>query len=301
MHKSQIVVSVVILTYGHENYIEQAINGVLMQECNFEVELIITNDCSPDKTDALIIDIIKTHPKTSWIKYIRHEKNIGAMSNFVFTLKEAKGKYIAICDGDDYWTDPLKLQKQVDFLEANKEFVLVSHKRNIIENNKIIKENEEGFFSQCILFKNIIDKIFLDFDSSKIINLDTFLMLFLENFGKFHMMDFTGSVYRLGNQGVWSKIDIERKFYLSQKSLKEMQLFFKLNNLNKSILIIKDYELDNYLRFSKRLKENKHYYKSFNYLLIFIAYTFYYNKFSINRFKSIIHFLFNENKNHHLP
>jgi glycosyltransferase involved in cell wall biosynthesis len=279
-----------MITYAHEKYIQEAIEGVFLQQFNGTIELIIANDHSPDATDEIVKRVIKIAPQHIKVNYTYHENNLGSTPNFILALQQAKGKYIAICDGDDYWIDQLKLQKQVDYLEKNKEFVLVSHKRNVIENNKIIIEKEEGFFSQCILFKNIIDKNFLDFDSSKIINLDTFLMLFLENFGKFHMMDFTGSVYRLGNQGVWSKIDIERKFYLSQKSLKEMQIFFKLNNLNRSILIIKDYELDNYLRFSKRLKENKHYYKSFNYLLIFIAYTFYYNKFSINRFKSIIHF-----------
>jgi glycosyltransferase involved in cell wall biosynthesis len=288
----QPLVSVVMITYAHENFIIQAIEGVLLQQYNGPIEFIIANDNSPDKTDEVIKTFFNNNatPSNIQIKYTKHDTNKGSTPNFIWALQQAKGKYIAICDGDDYWIDQLKLQKQVDYLEKNKEFVLVSHKRDVIENNKIIIEKEEGFFSQCILFKNIIDKNFLDFDSSKIINLDTFLMLFLENFGKFHMMDFTGSVYRLGNQGVWSKIDIERKFYLSQKSLKEMQIFFKLNNLNRSILIIKDYELDNYLRFSKRLKENKHYYKSFNYLLIFIAYTFYYNKFSINRFKSIIYF-----------
>jgi glycosyltransferase involved in cell wall biosynthesis len=121
------IVSVVMITYAHENYIEQAINGVLMQECDFEVELIIANDCSPDTTDAVIMEILKTHPKASWIKYIRHEKNIGAMANFVFTLKEAKGKYIALCEGDDYWTDPLKLQKQFNFMEIHKECSICYH------------------------------------------------------------------------------------------------------------------------------------------------------------------------------
>lgn len=136
------VVSVVMITYAHERYIEQAINGVLMQVCDFEVELIITNDCSPDTTDAVIMDIIKTHPKASWIKYIKHDKNIGMMPNFVYTLKEAKGKYIAMCEGDDYWTDPLKLQKQLDFLENNFDY-------NLITTNALIhKSNGDKVYQQ---------------------------------------------------------------------------------------------------------------------------------------------------------
>lgn len=113
------LVSVAMITYGHEKFIEEAINGVLMQECNFCVELIIANDCSPDSTDDIIQNIIKKHPRGNWIKYTRHKKNIGMMPNFVFALNEAKSKYIALCEGDDYWTDSLKLQKQVDFLEDN--------------------------------------------------------------------------------------------------------------------------------------------------------------------------------------
>ena len=121
------VVSVVMITYGHENYIREAIESVLMQNCDFEVELIVANDCSPDQTDLIIKDIIQNHPRGNWIKYHNHEKNIGMMPNFIFALEKAKGKYVALCEGDDYWTDPLKLQKQVDFLEANEAYSFCFH------------------------------------------------------------------------------------------------------------------------------------------------------------------------------
>ena len=127
------MVSVVMMTYGHENYIRQAIEGVLMQNCFFEVELIVANDCSTDKTDLIIKDIIQNHPRGNWIKYHHHEKNVGMMPNFIFALHQATGKYVALCDGDDYWTDPLKLQKQVGFLEENEEYVLCFHKIKILK------------------------------------------------------------------------------------------------------------------------------------------------------------------------
>ena len=120
-------VSVCMITYGHEKFIEEAINGVLMQQCDFEVELIIANDCSPDKTDEIIRKLIDNHSKPSWIKYIKHDKNLGMMPNFIFAMQECKGKYIALCEGDDYWTDPLKLQKQVDVLEFNPHLVGCFH------------------------------------------------------------------------------------------------------------------------------------------------------------------------------
>ena len=124
MEGNGLLLSVVMITYGHEKFIEQAIHGVLSQECDFDFELIVANDCSPDNTHIIIQDLIAKHPKASKIKYVRHDNNIGMMPNFLFALKSAKGKYIALCEGDDYWNLSSKVQKQVDFLEANSEFGL---------------------------------------------------------------------------------------------------------------------------------------------------------------------------------
>lgn len=121
-----------MITYGHEKFIAQAIDGVLMQETNFPVELIIANDHSPDGTDGLIQNYINNHPKGNLIRYFHHEQNIGMMPNFIFALNQTRGKYIALCEGDDYWTDSLKLQKEVDFLEKNKEYSMVCHDALVI-------------------------------------------------------------------------------------------------------------------------------------------------------------------------
>ena len=110
-------VSVCMITYGHEAFIEEAIKGVLMQETEFEFELIISNDCSLDATDSIIKKIIDTHPKGAIINYTSHEKNIGMMPNFIYALQRCRGKYVAVCEGDDYWTAPLKLHRQVAILE----------------------------------------------------------------------------------------------------------------------------------------------------------------------------------------
>ncbi len=118
------MVSVCMITYGHEKHIKQAIEGVLMQDCNFDVELLIADDYSPDKTDKVVADIQRSHINGSWINYNKHTENTGMMPNFVGALEGCRGKYIALCEGDDYWTDRLKLQKQVDFLEANEDYAL---------------------------------------------------------------------------------------------------------------------------------------------------------------------------------
>ena len=109
------MVSVCMITYNHEKFIAQAIEGVLMQKTSFPIELIISDDCSPDNTKAIIERYAKENP--SIIKPIYRNPNIGVMPNFIDSLKRCSGKYIAYCDGDDYWTDPLKLQKQVECLE----------------------------------------------------------------------------------------------------------------------------------------------------------------------------------------
>ena len=121
------MVSVVMITYGHDQFISQAIQGVLMQKCDFDIELIIANDCSPDNTDEVVKQIFKSHPNSYLINYTKHSENKGMMANFIWALQEAEGKYIALCEGDDYWTDPFKLQKQVCFLEENSNYSAVFH------------------------------------------------------------------------------------------------------------------------------------------------------------------------------
>jgi glycosyltransferase involved in cell wall biosynthesis len=115
-------VSVIMITYGHEAYIGRAVEGILMQKCNFEFELIVANDNSPDNTDEIVRHYIATHPKGSYIKYFHNKPNKGMVGNFFFAESQAKGQYLSICEGDDYWTDELKLQKQADFLDNNADY-----------------------------------------------------------------------------------------------------------------------------------------------------------------------------------
>ena len=120
-------ISVVSITYGHQDYILETIKGVLMQKYNGDIEFIIANDNSPDDTHRVVTEFLdnSTIPSNVNIKYTKHENNLGMMPNFIWALQQANGKYIALCEGDDYWTDPLKLQKQVSFLEANLEYGLI--------------------------------------------------------------------------------------------------------------------------------------------------------------------------------
>lgn len=114
--------SICCIAYNHENFIAEALDGFLMQETNFDFEIVIGEDCSSDKTLEMIKHYQQKYPDR--IKLLANKTNIGMMRNFIETLKACTGKYIALCEGDDYWTDTFKLQKQVDFLEANKEYAI---------------------------------------------------------------------------------------------------------------------------------------------------------------------------------
>lgn len=111
------MVSVITTVYNHELFITKALAGVLNQKVNFDMEYIISDDSSTDGTREKILDFLHSNSLPHSVQYIRHERNKGMKENFVWTLKQCKGKYIAICEGDDYWTDENKLQMQVDFLE----------------------------------------------------------------------------------------------------------------------------------------------------------------------------------------
>lgn len=129
------LVSIVCITYNHEQYIKQCLDGFFMQKTNFEYEVLIHDDASTDKTADIIRSYEKKYP--SIIKPIYQLENQYSkgvkLGNLLYSL--ASGKYIAVCEGDDYWTDPLKLQKQVDFMEVNPDCSLCFHASKSIRNN----------------------------------------------------------------------------------------------------------------------------------------------------------------------
>lgn len=114
------LVSVRILAFNQEKYISRAIDSILQQKCNFRYEIVISEDCSLDRTREICVEYQKKYPHI--IKLILNNQNLGLIKNFVSTTRQLSGKYIAPCAGDDYWCDEYKLQKQVDFLEENLDY-----------------------------------------------------------------------------------------------------------------------------------------------------------------------------------
>jgi glycosyltransferase involved in cell wall biosynthesis len=116
---NSVMVSVCMITYNHEKFISQAIEGVLAQKTKFPFELVIGEDCSTDTTSGICRKYATDYPDI--ISLSAESVNLGAFRNGTKSLDACTGKYIALCEGDDYWTDPYKLQKQIDLLESHPE------------------------------------------------------------------------------------------------------------------------------------------------------------------------------------
>ncbi|MDQ7085032.1 MAG: glycosyltransferase [Sulfurovum sp.] len=121
----QPIVSICSITYNHEKFIEEALDSFLMQETNLPFEIIIDDDFSKDETASIIRKYERNFPRI--VKARLRTNNIGMINNYTKNVARAKGKYIALCEGDDYWTDAKKIQRQVDFLDKNTTFVFCFH------------------------------------------------------------------------------------------------------------------------------------------------------------------------------
>ena len=215
-----VLLSVHMISYNQENYIGSAIKGVLSQKTNFKIELIISDDYSTDRTSQIIKKYTKRNLGVIKPNYNNH--NIGSLNNFIKTLDRCSGKYIALCEGDDYWIDVNKLQKQVDFLETHQDYVICFHnvKKFIQETgessdffqnsftktkfniNDIIKENFIPTLS-CVFRNNLFDK-FPEWYFS-VFPGDWILHILNARYGKIKYLNEIMGVYRIHDQGLVSK------------------------------------------------------------------------------------------------
>ena len=134
-----ILVSVCIITYNQEKYISEAIKSVLSQKVNFDFEIIVYDDCSNDQTSNIIGDLIKKYPKTIFSIRARENKFSKGIRPYPIAHKYCRGKFIAHCDGDDFWNDDFKLQKQVELLQINKSYSAC------VTNGFILNENQNSY------------------------------------------------------------------------------------------------------------------------------------------------------------
>ena len=136
-------VSVIVPTYNHKKYVSKALDSILQQIVDFEMEIIIGDDASKDGTGEIVNEYAVKYPNQ--IKAIVRKKNLGAYKNMLDLVQMAVGEYLAFLEGDDYWIDYYKLQKQVEFLDQNKDYVATFGKSHVIDEHDLKHEEIEQY------------------------------------------------------------------------------------------------------------------------------------------------------------
>ncbi len=232
-----IKVSVFITTYNQEKYIAQAIESALNQQTNFSYEILIGEDCSTDNTRKIVKDYAIKYPNK--IRTFLYEKNIGGHANVDNLIKAAKGQYLAWLEGDDYWRDPKKLQKQADILDKHKDVVISCHNVAIVDENsrelsifyKNIHPKKISNISKLILgnfihtpscvFRNNIADITPNWIHQLSLG-DWPRHLILSQYGKIHYIPDIMAAYRKTNSGVWSHCGLD---YRIEKTIEVLHAF----------------------------------------------------------------------------
>lgn len=277
-----------MITYNHEPYIAQAIEGVLMQETDFPVELVIGEDCSTDNTRKICEDYARRFPGR--VRLLIRESNLGVARNFADTLNQCSGEFIALCEGDDYWTDIEKLSLQVDFLEENPHFSSSFHRSQIRyegagSKDRLTEQIEpdvldyEGFLQRkgnCIRTETVVFRksCFSGFpEGSDSLRLsDWVLHLLLAKVGPIKYIDRVMSVYRIHPGGVWSSarsvdncldyaeaVNFCRKVFANDSQ----HLFYQFMAFLYADAAFFSFDAGDYTRFSEIYKKN---YATFSYL-----------------------------------
>ncbi len=240
------LVSVLVITYNHENYIEKCLGSILDQEGDFQLEILVGNDKSPDNTKM----VLEAYEKDKKIIILNREKNMGATKNLYDLIKRAKGKYIAILEGDDFWTDSKKLQKEIEILREKKDSVLCFTDSHIVDGSdqitgeKILPveklENIKDVMftigkipTGTIVFENIFLKN-INKDMEKVLTAsnivgDLSLFALLIKFGKFYRLpEKTGAYRYITSSGTsYSAMSTMKKSLESEKVVRAIKVYYE--------------------------------------------------------------------------
>lgn len=285
MNYAHPLVSISCITYNHAPYIRECLDGLTMQKTNFAFEVLIHDDASTDGTEEIIREYEAKYPNIIKPLYEKENQWVkGRRGSAVFNFPRARGKYIAMCEGDDYWTDPLKLQKQVDFLEENTDCSLCFHASKSIRNNdpndymlhrpkEIPKDNKfemkdailgGGRFmatnSMCFLRNYVLD---LPEWVQKAPVGDAPLMLLLASKGRIGYIDDVMSVYRVMSSSTSWSASMQDRFVRKTHhyaTLKMLDDFDKWSNMEFHSIVVKKKNKNKWSYFKGLMKSS---FKSF--------------------------------------
>jgi glycosyltransferase involved in cell wall biosynthesis len=249
-------VTVWITAYNHEKYIAKALESVLNQQTSYSYEIVLGEDCSTDRTREIVLAYHEKYPGK--FRLFLPEKNLGMLPMFRATYEMCTGKYLAFLDGDDYWTDPLKLQKQVDFLEANQDYSFCFHKVQFLEQGtQVLREpysiNEElkrstltvdDFVSPInpvdtlsVVMRNVLGPSLPDW-YYQLPFPDLGIYFLLLQHGKAKYLNETMGVYRVHGGGAWSgasEYSNQEKHIRFFQSIKKNLPYINLEKLDEAI------------------------------------------------------------------
>jgi glycosyltransferase involved in cell wall biosynthesis len=218
------MVSVCVTTYNHEKFIHQTLDGILMQHVQFPYEIVVAEDHSKDTTREIVVAYQKQHPDKIRLRLACENLYSLGYSPSGTARAQCRGKYIALCEGDDYWTDPLKLQKQVDFLEANPGYALCFHAVKIYQHNSgefvddyITPDVPETTDIYDLARRNFIHTPSVMHRKDNILKScaddffykqsgDYFLHMVNAQYGKIKKIADIMAVYRVHDGGIWSQL-----------------------------------------------------------------------------------------------
>lgn len=244
-------VTILCTTYNHRDYIKQALDSFLMQERSFDIEVLINDDASTDGTTEIIQDYQKKYPEIIYPVFHKENQYQNGVRHMMtrFLLPKAKGKYLAICEGDDYWTDKFKLQKQVDYLQQHKDYSLCFHPVKVVYENNERKNytfpklsDKNNFTIERLLKENFIQTNSVMYRTQNYADIklnmmpgDWYLHVFHAQFGKIGFINEVMSVYRRHSDSLWWNSRGDKSEIWKKHGVSHMMLFLEFHKIFGSV------------------------------------------------------------------
>ncbi len=240
------VVSVCVTAYNHEKFIKQCLDSILEQQTGFDFEILLGEDDSTDKTRRICKQYADKYPDKIRL-FLHNRKNVISIGgkptgryNFLYNFAQARGKYIALCDGDDYWTDVTKLQRQVDFMESHPDYAFSFHPVTVIyqdasEADSVYPKDKPTLTTSELLTRNFIqtNSVMYRKQGYKDIPVDFmpgdwYMHLYHAKFGKIGCIDRKMSAYRHHKGGIWSGSGSDPNGFWSRYGYSHLMLFIRV-------------------------------------------------------------------------